>query len=452
VTVLRPRSAGLLLLVLLAGAACSSTVYDAAGVPRLGALVCADPGTHACTALDFCAPDDDVEHCESDCHACTTDVAGATPICVANRCEYQCPAGLLRCTAGCCAAAAIAAGGDNTCAIAKGTGELLCWGANNDGQLGIGDPSGADQPHPVVVPLPGPVRVAAVGAAHSCAILDDAAGSVYCWGRRSSFLSGVEYEYYPIAVPAFDGATAIATGGGHTAAILANGAIRGGGSWNPDAIPADRFPANATQIATGNDFTCVIAAGSVVCWGANDHGQLGASTAPQASPLTVDLPGPVSTVALGVDHACASVSDGTVRCWSAMHVGLTTSPVADPAAPYALDAVTYPVVALSAGSSRTSAGDPAGFTCAVRGAPVEGVECWGTDAVPPVVIGGTPDRPGTPVHVSVPGVPSAIASGGSHNCAIDGGGAVVCWGKGDRGQLGDGLKLDSAIPVGIVSR
>ena len=225
----------MLALLAAAGAACDHTVYDALGVPRAGPLVCSEPGTHACTALDVCARDDDASRCESDCHPCATSVPGATAICVANTCGYECAAGLLHCATGCCAAAAISAGGDHACAVTAGTGELLCWGANNDGQLGIGDASGTDQPTPRKVALPKPVLAVSAGVAHSCAVVQG--GDTFCWGRASSFASGAEYILAPIAVPRLSGATGIAAGGGHTCALLTGGAVRCAGAWNPGGIP-----------------------------------------------------------------------------------------------------------------------------------------------------------------------------------------------------------------------
>ena len=44
---------------------------------------------------------------------------------------------------------------------------------------------------------------------------------------------------------------------------------------------------------------------------------------------------------------------------------------------------------------------------------------------------------------------AAIAPGTRHACALKTDGTVWCWGKNDRGQLGDGTKVDSAYPVKV---
>ncbi len=45
--------------------------------------------------------------------------------------------------------------------------------------------------------------------------------------------------------------------------------------------------------------------------------------------------------------------------------------------------------------------------------------------------------------------PTAIESGGAHNCAIISGGNVECWGYNFYGQLGDGTKTSSSTPVKV---
>jgi hypothetical protein len=90
-------------------------------------------------------------------------------------------------------AVAIAAGYSSTCALLAG-GSLKCWGFNNDGQLGLGDPTNrGDMPGQMGDHLP-PVDLgacnkvatvalgngASAGDVHACALLDD--GTVKCWG------------------------------------------------------------------------------------------------------------------------------------------------------------------------------------------------------------------------------------------------------------------------------
>jgi len=84
----------------------------------------------------------------------------------------------------------VAAGGSHTCVRLQNGAEqaLKCWGRNGEGQLGLGDttPRGKmggqmNDSLPAVQLGTGRSAVAlALGAFHSCALLDDA--SVKCWG------------------------------------------------------------------------------------------------------------------------------------------------------------------------------------------------------------------------------------------------------------------------------
>lgn len=79
------------------------------------------------------------------------------------------------------AASDLSAGGSHTCALLE-TGDVYCWGANDVGQLGVGDRTGRDSPARVSG-FTAPVEQLATGDYHSCALLST--GSVACWGRNT---------------------------------------------------------------------------------------------------------------------------------------------------------------------------------------------------------------------------------------------------------------------------
>ena len=56
-----------------------------------------------------------------------------------------------------------------------------------------------------------------------------------------------------------------------------------------------------------------------------------------------------------------------------------------------------------------------------------------------------------PVHVNIPAGTkvTAIAAGGEHNLAVTSTGAVLAWGYGASGQLGNGGTGSSSTPVGV---
>jgi alpha-tubulin suppressor-like RCC1 family protein len=94
-----------------------------------------------------------------------------------------------------------------------------------------------------------------------------------------------------------------------------------------------------------------------------------------------------------------------------------------------------------------SAGD--GFSCSIM---TDGrAYCWGrndrgqlgdgstTDRDAPVLVGG-----GTTFDPA-----KSVATGSAHACATRADGAVFCWGANDRGQLGDGTTVDRTAPVQV---
>ncbi|MCB9634582.1 MAG: hypothetical protein H6721_20855 [Sandaracinus sp.] len=137
----------------------------------------------------------------------------------------------------------VAAGQYHTCVLRSG-GQVLCAGANAEGQLGrgAGDMSDVTRFAPVV----GLTDVVKLGPGwnHTCAIHRD--GTVSCWGRDLE---------------------------GQVTGVL------GGLEESPVAIT---LPARALEIVGGLQHTCArLEDRRVYCWGANGSGQLGnGSTAP----------------------------------------------------------------------------------------------------------------------------------------------------------------------------
>ena len=124
--------------------------------------------------------------------------------------------------------AAIAAGGEHTCALTE-TGEVLCWGYGGYGQLGNAayfDSDGQPSPLPVT-DLPDVATVIAAGLNHTCAIVG--AGDVYCWGFSGFGQLGTGTREYltvtPEKVVDFSNALDIGTGGYHSCGIDDSGAV-----------------------------------------------------------------------------------------------------------------------------------------------------------------------------------------------------------------------------------
>lgn len=247
----------------------------------------------------------------------------------------------------------IAAGLNHTCAV-HGSNALYCWGNGVNGELGNGTAEFRAVPTRVGGAL-GSVKTVAAGGLSSCAI--DTADMLWCWGALNDSVSPA--RVFTEAIPVRD----VALGLGHVCLINAFNGLN-----------------------------------EVACWGRNDFGQLGTgSTAAESRPTAVrradgsPLRGALS-IAVGDNHSCALLADGSVWCWGAD----------------------------TAFNARVS---------------------------PQRVLQRLPDQ--STMDFTATG---RLAGGGAHVCALESStGQPMCWGHNAQGQLGDGTTIsrDDAKPVGL---
>ncbi len=233
---------------------------------------------------------------------------------------------------------AIAAGQYHTCAILRG-GALRCWGSNRRGQLGNGSTEMSRVPIQVKGLAQGVLQVA-LGAAHSCALLEN--GSLKCWGYNSNGQLGdgtLVDRLAPFDVKGLQaGVSSVTLGGYHTCATLSdraycwgnNGMGQAGlGTVSPNVLlPTEvkGLQAGLRGLVAGTYHTCAHLEGdrAVACWGYDREGQLGDGKSPvaqQSLPVPVQSLGrEVDAVALGSGHSCALVPSG-VRCWGRNDLG-----------------------------------------------------------------------------------------------------------------------------------
>jgi alpha-tubulin suppressor-like RCC1 family protein len=228
--------------------------------------------------------------------------------------------------------AQVIAGAHHTCA--RGVdGVVRCWGEALSGRLGVAGSSGAHGP--AIVPgLVGVVELAS-GRAHACARLDG--GAVRCWGdnENGQLGRGGADQATPVAVkmPGDAPAEEIGAGGDWTCARLPKGAVHcwgigGLGPLDPPEAGNDdaghQKPmrnAGAISIAVGHDFVFArMDDGDLHGWGSNGDSVLLASGAPYGLGRIVHVDQAVALTAGGY-HACATLRDGTARCWGANHGG-----------------------------------------------------------------------------------------------------------------------------------
>src|SRR5439155_22702864 len=94
----------------------------------------------------------------------------------------------------------------------------------------------------------------------------------------------------------------------------------GTGDWTTSATPVPvnglRLPPIA--VSAGGYHTCALLPdGTIQCWGRNDFGQVGQPNSTGAFPVPTTVPGITNAIAVvaGFYHTCATLSDGTARCW-----------------------------------------------------------------------------------------------------------------------------------------
>jgi alpha-tubulin suppressor-like RCC1 family protein len=97
------------------------------------------------------------------------------------------------------------------------------------------------------------------------------------------------------------------------------------------------------------------------------------------------------------------------------------------------------VFAVAAGTSHTCVGATISASLLCFGLNVDGQLGNGTL--------GDPGGPAPVPSLLLRGKPKALAAGGAHTCAVDADGKIWCWGRGDEGQLGDGMGREHASPT-----
>jgi alpha-tubulin suppressor-like RCC1 family protein len=198
-----------------------------------------------------------------------------------------------------------------------------------------------------------------------------------------------------------------------------------------------------SRLSVGGAHACYRASsGTVSCWGTNADGELGdGTTTGSAVPIAVTGITNAVAVSAGSRHSCALLSDGTVSCWGANNAGqLGNGTETSSSTPVTVTGITGATQVNAGGAAFTS------HTCALL--KNRTVSCWGGNHDGEL---GNGLRPDSSVPVQVTGLSNAvqISAGLRHSCALLATGAVECWGWGSGGQLGNGKKHSSSVPVRV---
>jgi alpha-tubulin suppressor-like RCC1 family protein len=213
----------------------------------------------------------------------------------------------------------------------------------------------------------------------------------------------------------------------------------GNGSTTSSPVPVrvTGLSSGATAITVGLDFACaVLTDGTVDCWGVNANGNIGDNTTQNrlAPTKVLGLTG-ATTVSAGFGTACA-VASGGIQCWGDNDSGQLGN--------YSTTSSSVPVTVAGIPSGATQVSCGVDQTCAVVAG---GAQCWGSGALGIYISPYEFSDFASGVVGLATGVSGVTASNGSACAALDAG--VECWGLNTAGQLGNGGTVDSFLPMPV---
>lgn len=342
----------------------------------------------------------------------------------------------------------ISAGRAHTCA-AKVDGRAICWGDNTFKQSGGEDGEPTLEPEQISFTGEDLVMDVFVGYSHSCATFDGE-GRTRCWGNnRNGELgddSGGDRAAGTQPIGFSSPAVSSALGDGFTCIRLETGAIRCAGSNRSKVISEDAVETIRSmvvvhenerfiQITAGRAHMCAIREDfTLVCWGANDQGQLGPMGPEGNSHALIPIMGNYTQVNAFADQTCAFSPFNGVQCWGKSMGGFGDPQTTQTSTPVVVDLPVGTVRQLAVGRDHA---------CAVVDSTVH---CWGQNTN-----GQLGDQTLTSRATAAPVIGGEsllpIACGANHCCGVGTTGDIFCWGANSEGQIGDGTTIDRRVPT-----
>lgn len=392
---------------------------------------------------------------------------------------------------------AIAAGRRNSCAIYN-DGRLFCFGGNDSGQLGDGttadrggEPGTMATLKPVDLGPSADVKQVVLGDSHLCALLST--GQVKCWGSNEQGQLGLEDNVDRGDKPGQMGTalpevklgagrtvTKLAAGTDFTCALLDNKTVKCWGrnangqlGLGSNAVFVGRAPGEmgdalasvdvgpgrtVKDIGAGEMHVCAhLDDDSVKCWGNNQEGQLGVGDATARGRKVSDMGAALSAVDFGTGRKakelfvgfsqnCARLDDQTLKCFgnnNAGQLGIGSKVSYGDKAGSMGD--NLPKANLGTGRTVVSMSFGEGFSCAKLD---DGkLKCFGENASGQLCVGDKNDRGFEAASIG-DNLPYAdlgtgrsldfFAAGPEHVCGVFSDKTVRCWGANVAGQLGVG--------------
>jgi alpha-tubulin suppressor-like RCC1 family protein len=362
----------------------------------------------------------------------------------------------------------VAAGVHHTCA--KRDGRVYCWGYHRHGMLGVAadTPAFPSQPDTVVVPTPvigieslGEIVTLDLDYDFGCVLT--AAGEVHCWGANENGQLGTGDQLprsQPTRVENLPAIERLAVSYAKVCATTKRGEVW---CWGTGELGdgtrhhAQLVPLAVTKLSNAEHIAdnCMLRAGKVLCWGNNAGGQVGngeggcerdgplcphSKCLPEETCKHVDTPvealGLSGVVELdaGAHQRYARMPDAVVWQWGQTATTMSFAP-RDIYRPQPRADIPK-MVEVSAGGSHACARTEAGE-----------LWCWGNDSFGQLGfeqsgrdhVGRDAGEEGPRAVAGLPKV-RAISAGFYFTCVLAGDGEpeIWCWGDNGHGQLGDG--------------
>ena len=292
-----------------------------------------------------------------------------------------------------------------------GSGKLYAWGYNTNGELG----NGSNQPASFPTQVSGPTNFAAIAAGKHYSIGVTADGRVWAWGSNAGGHLGLGYEGGTVLVP-----TLVTTSVLDTPGMIAAGAATS--FFKPDDTATNRI--------------------SIYSWGNNIAGELGRDDGNDSTIRNTPgiIAGTLSVTAISIRyyHILALRDDGSVLAWGGNSDGqLGNGSITSRNAPDAVRLVQN-VLAVAAGTMHSLALGDDGRVMA-----------WGGNGFGQL---GDGTYNSSPIRLWVNNLTNItmIAAGESHNLALRDDGTLWSWGSNTYGQLGNGGVGGQLEPVQVI--
>jgi alpha-tubulin suppressor-like RCC1 family protein len=216
----------------------------------------------------------------------------------------------------------------------------------------------------------------------------------------------------------------------------------------PGLVAGPAGPFEAEQISSGYEHNCALRDGQVYCWGQAELGLLGSSGGPRGVPVKGDADFvDIVEISAGGSFSCARTRAGKVYCWG-NHADVSFGQLTSDFEPtrtneHQLFSETAFRIDSLEGATHIALGEEHGCAMLADGTPV----CWGrndfhqtgqtqSDDCPPGDSAGWP----CVLHVTKVeglGVVRQFALAEDHSCALEVGGTVRCWGRNGHIELGN---------------